>query len=175
MNPSVEIPVERIEKSIYLIRGEKVMLDRTLASLYGVTTKAFNQAVKRHRERFPTDFMFQLTMEEAQGLGSRSQSVTLKRGQNIKYRPYAFTEHGILMLSSVLKSERAVQVNIEIMRTFVRLRRMLASNVGLAKKLEELERKYDRQFKVVFDAIRQLMMPLEPKRKQIGFARTTKK
>ncbi|HUS11230.1 MAG TPA: ORF6N domain-containing protein [Pyrinomonadaceae bacterium] len=168
MNPSVaEIPVERIEKSIYLIRGEKVMLDRALASLYGVTTKAFNQAVKRHRERFPTDFMFQLTMEEAQGLRSRSQSVTLKRGQNIKYRPYAFTEHGILMLSSVLNSERAVQVNIEIMRTFVRLRRLLASNVGLAKKLEELERKYDHQFSVVFDAIHQLMIPLEPKRKQI--------
>jgi hypothetical protein len=119
--------------------------------------------------------MFQLTMEEAQGLRSRSQSVTLKRGQNIKYRPYAFTEHGILMLSSVLNSERAVQVNIEIKRTFVRLRRMLASNVGLAKKLEELERKYDHQFSVVFDAIRQLMIPLEPKRKQIGFARTTKK
>jgi hypothetical protein len=99
-----EIPVERIEKSIYLIRGEKVMLDRTLATLYEVTTKVFNQAVKRHRERFPSDFMFQLTMEEAQALRSRSQSVTLKRGQNIKYRPYAFTEHGILMLSSVLNS-----------------------------------------------------------------------
>jgi hypothetical protein len=119
--------------------------------------------------------MFQLTMEEAQALRSRSQSVTLKRGQNIKYRPYAFTEHGILMLSSVLSSERAVQVNIEIMRTFVRLRLLLASNAELAKKLEELELKYDHQFKVVFDAIRQLMIPSEPKRRQIGFTKAKKK
>ena len=145
------------------------MLDRDLASLYGVSTKVFNQAVKRHKDRFPPDFMFQLTIEEAQALRSRSQSVTLKRGQNIKYRPFAFTEHGILMLSSVLNSERAVQVNIEVMRTFVRLRQMLSSNAELAKQLKELERKYDRQFKVVFDAIRQLMTPPEPKRKQIGF------
>ena len=150
------------------------MLDRALASLYAVTTKVFNQAVKRHRERFPPDFMFQLTMEEAQALRSRSQSVTLKRGQNIKYRPYVFTEHGILMISSVLSSERAVQVNIEIMRTFVRLRLLLASNAELAKKLEELELKYDHQFKVVFDAIRQLMTPPEPKRKQIGFTKAKK-
>ena len=151
------------------------MLDRDLAVLYGVTTKAFNQPVKRHKDRFPSDFMLQLTMEEAQALRSRSQSVTLKRGQNIKYRPYAFTEHGILMLSSVLSSERAIQVNIEIMRTFVRLRLLLASNAELAKKLEELELKYDHQFKVVFDAIRQLMMPTEPKRKQIGFTGPKKK
>src|SRR6185295_11091857 len=144
------------------------MLDRALASLYGVTTKAFNQAVKRHRERFPSDFMFQLTMEESRVLRSRSQFVTLKRGQNIKYRPYAFTEHGILMLSSVLKSDRAIQVNIEVMRTFVRLRRMLASNSDLAKKLEDLERKYDRQFRVVFDAIRELMTPPPSRIKPIG-------
>ena len=169
------IPIERIERAIYLIRDEKVMLDRDLAVLYGVTTKAFNQAVKRHKDRFPSDFMFQLTMEEAQALRSRSQSVTLKRGQNIKYRPYAFTEHAILMLSSVLSSERAVQVNIEIMRTFVRLRLLLASNAKLAKKLEELELKYDHQFKVVFDAIRQLMTPAEPKRKQIGFTKAKKR
>ena len=176
MNRSVtRIPVERIEKSIYLMRGEKVMLDRALASLYGVSTKAFNQAIKRHKERFPSDFMFQLTMEEAQALRSRSQSVTLKRGQNIKYRPYAFTEHGILMLSSVLSSEQAIQVNIEIMRTFVRLRRMLGSNAELAKKLEELEMKYDRQFRVVFDAIRQLMISPEPRRKQIGFTKVSRK
>lgn len=165
----VRVPAERVEKSILVVRGEKVMLDRELASLYRVSTRVFNQAVKRHKDRFPPDFMFQLTMEEAQALRSRSQSVILKRGQNIKYRPYAFTEHGILMLSSVLNSERAVQVNIEIMRTFVRLRRMLASNAELARKLEELEKKYDAQFKVVFDAIRQLMTPPEPKRKQIGF------
>ena len=150
------------------------MLDGALASLYGVTTKAFNQAVKRHRERFPADFMFQLTIEETQVLPSRSQFVTLKRGQNIKYRPYAFTEHGILMLSSVLKSERAIQVNIEVMRTFVRLRRMLASNSELAKKLEDLERKYDRQFRAVFDAIRELMTP-QAKIKPIGFRPNTLK
>jgi ORF6N domain len=165
----VTVPIERIEKAIFLVRGEKVMLDRELAALYGVSTKVFNQAVKRHNNRFPPDFMFQLTMEEAQAFRSRSQSVTLKRGQNIKYRPYAFAEHGILMLSSVLNSERAVQVNIEIMRTFVRLRQMLSSNAELARQLKELERKYDRQFKVVFDAIRQLMTTPEPKRKQIGF------
>jgi phage regulator Rha-like protein len=167
-------PDEHIEKNIFLIRGEKVMLDRALASLYEVPTKAFNQAVKRHKDRFPSDFMFQLTMEETQVLRSRSQFVTLKRGQNIKYRPYAFTEHGILMLSSVLNSERAIQVNIEIMRTFVRLRHMLASNAGLAKKLEDLEKKYDRQFSVVFDAIRKLVTPPEAKREQIGFAKTKK-
>jgi hypothetical protein len=169
------IPVERIEKAIYLIRDEKVMLDRDLAVLYGVTTSALNQAVKRHADRFPPDFMFRLTLEETQGVPSRSQSVILKRGQNIKYRPCAFTEHGILMLSTVLSSERAVHVNIEIMRTFVRLRLLLASNAELAKKLEELELKYDHQFKVVFDAIRQLMTPAEPKRKQIGFTKAKKK
>jgi len=172
------IPLERIEESILLIRGHKVMLDRDLAYLYGVTTKVLNQAVKRHKDRFPEDFMFQLSMEEAKiwwtevrGGGLRSQIVTLKRGEHIKYLPYAFTEHGILMLSSVLNSERAIKVNIEIMRAFVRLRRILASNAELARKLEALEKKYDAQFKVVFDAIRQLMAPPEPEppKKRIGF------
>ncbi len=170
------VPPERIERSILLIHGHKVMLDRDLAYLYGVSTKVLNQAVKRHKDRFPEDFMFQLTMEEARiwwtevrDGGLRSQFVTLKRGQHIKYRPYAFTEHGILMLSSVLNSERAVQVNIEIMRAFVRLRRMLASHSDLARKLEALEKKYDAQFKVVFDAIRQLMAPPESKKRPIGF------
>jgi hypothetical protein len=170
------IPLERIERSILLIRGQKVMLDRDLASLYGVTTKVLNQAVKRHKDRFPEDFMFQLTIEEARiwwtevrGGGLRSQIVTLKRGQHIKYRPYAFTEHGILMLSSVLNSKTAIKVNIEIMRAFVRLRRILASHADLARKLEALEKKYDAQFKIVFDAIRQLMAPPEPKRRPIGF------
>ena len=170
------VPIERIERSILLIRGQKVMIARDLAYLYGVTTKVLNQAVKRHKDRFSEDFMFQLTMEEAKigwtevrGSGLRSQIVTLKRGQHIKYRPYAFTEHGILMLSSVLNSERAVQVNIEIMRTFVRLRRMLASHAELARKLEALEKRYDAQFKIVFDAIRQLMMPPETKKRPIGF------
>ena len=163
------IPVERIEKAIYLIRGEKVMLDRDLAAMYGVPTKVFNQAVRRHQERFPADFMFQLTKEEARSIRSRSQSVTLKRGSNIKYLPYAFTEHGVLMLSSVLNSERAIQVNIEIMRAFVNLRQMLSSNAVLSRRLNELERKYDRQFKVVFDAIRKLMSLPQPAHKQIGF------
>ena len=165
----VKIPPECIEKAIFLIRGEKVMLDRDLATLYGVATSVFNQAIKRHKNRFPPDFMFRLTMGEAQGLRSRSQSVILKRGQNIKYLPSAFTEHGILMLSSVLNSERAIQVNIEIMRTFAKLRQMLASNADLARKLEELERKHDSQFKIVFDAICQLMTPPPAKVKPIGF------
>ncbi len=163
------IPVARIEKAIYSIRGERVMLDFDLAALYQVTTKALNQAVRRNRERFPLDFMFQLTTDEVLSVRSRSQSVTLKRGQNIKYRPHAFTEHGILMLSSILKSERAIQVNIEIMRAFVKLRQMLAANVELSRRLDELEGKYDRRFKVVFDAIRQLMSPPPPGRKPIGF------
>ncbi len=177
------IPIERIEKAIYLIRGEKVMLDRDLANLYGVSTKVFNQAVKRHRDRFPPDFMFQLTIGEARewwlavnANRLRSQTVTLKRGQHLKYRPYAFTEHGILMLSSVLNSERAIQVNIEIMRAFVKLRQMLASNAELSRRLDELESTYDHQFKVVFDAIRKLMSPPVRDRKEIGFrSRSVKK
>ena len=163
------IPVERIEKAILLIRGKKVMLDADLASLYGVETRALNQAVKRSIERFPSDFMFHLTADEAAFL--RSQTVTLKtgRGRHRKYLPFAFTEQGVAMLSSVLRSPRAVQVNIEIMRAFVRLRKMLASNAELAKKLSALEKKHDAQFKVVFEAIRQLMAPPEPKKKGIGF------
>jgi hypothetical protein len=172
------IPAERIERSILLIRGQKVMLDRDLAYLYGVTTKGLNQAVKRHKDRFPEDFIFQLTMEEAKiwwtevkGVGLRSQIVTLKRGEHIKYRPYAFTEHGILMLSSVLNSDRAIKVNIEIMRAFVRLRQILSSNKELSRRLDELENKYDAQFRVVFEAIRQLMRPAEPEppKRRIGF------
>jgi hypothetical protein len=163
------IPVEAIEKRILLIRDEKVMLDSDLAELYRVEIKALNQAVKRNIERFPADFMFQLTTEENELL--KSQIVTLKpgRGKHRKYLPYAFTEQGVAMLSSVLKSERAIRVNIEIMRSFVRLRRMLSSNAELARKLTALEKKYDLQFKAVFDAIRQLMAPpVKPKRK-IGF------
>ncbi len=161
------VPSELIERAIFLIRGRKVMLDYDLAELYGVETKILNQAVKRNMKRFPGDFMFQLDIQEVRG--SRSQFVTLKRGQNIKYRPYAFTEHGILMLSSVLNSERAVQVNIEIMRAFMRLRALITSNQELAKRLDELEKKYDSQFKGVFDAIRQIMAPQEAGRRKIGF------
>jgi len=165
------IPAETIEKRILLIRDEKVMLDSDLAELYGVEIKVLNQAVKRNIERFPIDFMFQLTTEEYELL--RSQFVTLKpgRGKHRKYLPYAFTEQGVAMLSSVLKSERAINVNIEIMRSFVRLRQMLASNAELARKLATLEKKYDLQFKAVFDAIRQLMAPPSKPDKQIGFKR----
>ena len=164
---SSAIPTERITRAILLIRGQKVMLDRDLAELYGVSTKALNQAVKRNLARFPEDFMFQLTWEEVKN--PRSQSVTLKSGKNIKYLPFAFTEQGVAMLSSVLRSERAVRVNIEIMRAFVQLRQMLSSHADLARKLEALEKKYDAQFKVVFDAIRELMTPPAPPKRLIGF------
>ncbi|MFC1866808.1 ORF6N domain-containing protein [Thermodesulfobacteriota bacterium] len=159
------VPVERIEKSIYLIRGQKVMLDRDLAVLYGVETRVLNQAVQRNITRFPEDFMFVLSREEIMRI---SQIVTSSK---IKYskRVHAFSEQGVAMLSSVLNSERAVQVNIEIMRAFVRLREMLASHKDLERKLVALENKYDEQFKVVFDAIRALMKPLEKKQKRIGF------
>jgi hypothetical protein len=174
-NTSIALPDELIEDTILLIRGKRVILDHDLARLYGVATKVLNQAVKRNLDRFPEDFMFQLTKaetEECQRLKRlRSQIVTLKkaRGTHIKYQPYAFIEHGILMLSSVLKSPRAVQVNIQIMRTFVRLRQMLASNEILIERLNELEENYDAKFKIVFRAIRQLMNPQAVKRKPIGF------
>ena len=145
------------------------MVDDDLAELYEIPVKVLNQAVKRNRSRFPEDFMFQLTSEESDSL--RSHFVTLKtgRGRHRKYLPFAFTEQGVAMLSSVLRSKRAVQVNIEIMRAFVRLRQMLASNSQLATKLADMEKKYDAQFKVVFDAIRQLMTPPQPKKRKIGF------
>jgi hypothetical protein len=163
------IPVDRIEKAILLIRKQKVMLDADLASLYGVETRVLVQAVRRNLERFPEDFMFQLSKEEVDFL--RSHIVTLKRGrgQHSKYLPYAFTEQGVAMLSSVLRSQRAIRVNIEIMRAFIRLRQMLASHTELARKLEALENKYDAQFQEVFEAIRLLMAPSEPKRRAIGF------
>jgi hypothetical protein len=185
------IPAERIERRILLLRGEKVMLDFDLAELYGVATKTLNQAVKRNLERFPADFMFPLSEEEAL-LIMRSQIVTssgvsaskstepppLLRSQIVtssqkkrrsSHRPYAFTEQGVAMLSSVLRSPRAVQVNIAIMRTFVQLRQMLATHADLARKLAALEAKYDAQFKVVFDAIRELMREEKPSRREIGF------
>lgn len=161
------VPVERIEKSILFMRGQKILLDNVLAELYGVETKVLMQAVRRNIERFPEDFMFQLTLEEAEA--SRSQIVTLKRGQNIKYLPHAFTEQGVAMLSSVLRSKRAIQVNIEIMRAFVHLKQVAFSHAELARKIDALEKKYDAQFRVVFDAIRQLMAPPRPKKNQIGF------
>ena len=168
MKQSSLIPVERIEKAIYLIRGEKVMLDRDLAALYETTTKVLKQAVRRNIDRFPDDFMFILNPTEFQTW--RSQFVTSNADRiGLRYSPMAFTEHGILMLSSVLNSTRAVQVNIEIMRAFVKLRQMLSSNAVLSRRLDVLERKYDRQFKVVFDAIRRLVSLPQPAHKQIGF------
>ena len=162
------VPVELVERKIYLIRGHKVMLDSDLAELYEVKTKALMQAVKRNIGRFPPDFMFQLNNQEVMTL--RSQFVTSKSGKGgRRYTPYVFTEQGVAMLSSVLNSERAVHVNIAIMRAFVKLREMISSHKDLAKRLEELEKKYDAQFKVVFDALRQLMTPPEPGKKKIGF------
>jgi len=161
------VPLERIERSILLIRGHKVILDRDLALMYGVTTGNLNKAVSRNLDRFPADFMFSLTRKEFENLkfhfGTSSWGGTRKP-------PRAFTEQGVAMLSSVLRSQRAVRVNIEIMRAFVRLRQMLATHADLARRLDELENKYDAQFRVVFDAIRELMAPPpEPPGKRIGF------
>lgn len=174
------MPIERIENKIFLIRGQKVMLDRDLAELYGVPTKRLNEQVRRNLKRFPEDFMFQLTKDEVNSLifhsgNSRSQFATLKRGQNIKYFPYAFTEHGVAMLSAVLNSEQAVKVSILIIKTFVRLRQILASHKELARKVEELERKYGKhelEITAVFKVLKKLMQkPVEDQkpRKRIGF------
>jgi ORF6N domain len=167
-----EVPIDHqsVEHQIIHVRGQRVLLDFQLAELYGVPTKALNQAVARNKARFPVDFAFKLSWTESRAV-SRSQSVTLKQGKNPKYRTYAFTEQGVAMLSSVLKSPRAIQVNIAIMRAFVRLRGFIASHAELALKLAELEAKYDAQFKVVFDAIRALMEPdvTTVKKPRIGF------
>jgi hypothetical protein len=167
------VPSERIERSILLIRGQKVMLDRDLAQLYGVETRVLNQAVRRNIDRFPEDFMFPLTREEIMRISQFVISSvhpgvkTLKFSKNVM----AFTEHGVAMLSSVLNSPRAVQVNIQIMRTFAKLREIISQHKDLARRLDELEKKYDAQFKIVFDAIRQLMAPPEPQppKRRIGF------
>lgn len=161
------VPQECIESSIYLIRGQKVMLDQDLASLYGVSTKRLVQSVKRNIGRFPDDFMFPLTNREFATL--RSQIVTSSWGGR-RIPPHAFTEQGVAMLSSVLNSSRAIAVNIEIMRTFVRLRLLLLSQEEFSRKLSALEERYDQQFKMVFDAIRQIMTSdVPPKRQRIGF------
>ena len=155
---------------VVMLRGEKVILDADLAELYGVETKVLNQAAKRNLDRFPEDFMFQLTETEADELlNLRSQFVTSSGHGGRRYRPLAFTEQGIAMLSSVLRSPRAVEVNIAIMRTFVQLRRLMDSNRRLAEKIESLERKYDEQFAVVFEAIKQLIAEEEKPRRRIGF------
>jgi hypothetical protein len=171
MSQASLVPVERIAGAIVLLRGHKVLLDSALAALYGVEVRTLNQAVRRNRERFPADFMLQLTTEEVARL--RSQSVILKkgRGEHAKYRPYAFTEHGAVMLASVLSSPTAVETSVQIVRAFVRLRQMLGSNPELAQKLDALEKRYDSQFRVVFQAIRELMAPPAGTPKRIGFTR----
>jgi len=163
------IPAERITKKIYLIRGQKIMLDRDLAELYGVQTKVLKQAVRRNISRFPNDFMFELTDEEFQNW--RSQIVTSKSDRmGLRYKPMAFTEQGVAMLSSVLNSKRAIQVNIQIMRAFTRLRQMLSTHDELKKKIESMEKKYDENFKIVFEAIKQLIeVEDKPKKKRIGY------
>ena len=160
---------ESIGSKILWLRQEKVLLGADLAELYGVETRVLNQAVKRNIERFPADFMFRLTGKEVELLVS--QNVIPHPGRLGGALPYAFTEQGVAMLSGVLKSPRAVAVNIEIMRAFVQLRGMLASNAALSRKLAALERRYGEQFKIVFDAIRQMMAPPEPKKRRIGFVR----
>ena len=161
------VPMERVADRILSIRGHRVMLDADLAELYGVPTKRLNEAVRRNAARFPEDFMFQLTVDEAETL--RSQLATSNGRGGRRYIPYGFTELGVAMLSSVLNSERAVQVNIAIMRAFVRLRELAASHKDVLRRLDEMEGKYDRQFKVVFDAIRALMEPPKIPRRRIGY------
>ena len=160
------IPMDRIQRSIYLVRGQKVMLDRDLAELYGVETRVLNQAVRRNIKRFPSDFRFELTRDEVMRISQIVTSSDIKFSKQVA----AFTEQGVAMLSSVLKSDRAVQVNIETMRAYVRLRQMMASHANLSRKLEALEKKYDAQFRVVFSTIRQLMVSPSPKRRRIGFS-----
>ena len=167
--PGSVIPLERIERAILLIRGEKVMLDSDLAELYGIETGALNRAVKRNASRFPADFMFQITPEEAEILKCQIGISSSGHGGRRRSLPFAFTEHGALMLANVLNSERAAQTSVQVVRAFVRLRQMLVSNAELSRKLDAMEKKYDSQFKVVFDAIRQLMSPADTRRREIGF------
>jgi len=166
---------EAIERHIYLIRGHKVMLDADLAQLYGVTTGALNQAVKRNRSRFPEDFMFPLSRPEFENWRSHFVISNPEAKMGLRRRPYAFTEQGVAMLSSVLRSERAVMVNVAIMRAFVRLRQLLATHKDLARKFAALERKYDRRFGVIFQAIKQLMEPPGRPTRRIGFATPSQK
>lgn len=160
------IALENISRKIFFLRGFKVMLDRDLAELYGVETRTLKQAVRRNLSRFPEDFMFELTEEEFANL--RSQIVTSSWG-GIRYLPMAFTEQGVAMLSSVLKSERAIQVNIQIIRVFTKLREMLSTHEDLRRKIEEMESKYDKQFQIVFEAIRQIIDAEDKPKRQIGF------
>ena len=161
------VPIKNLINKIIFLRGQKVMLDSDLAELYGVETKMLKRAVRRNIDRFPADFMFEISNDEYISL--RSQFGTLKRGQHSKYLPYAFTEQGIAMLSSVLHSERAIKVNITIMRAFVKLRELLLTNKELNQKLQKIEAKYDKQFKIVFEVLKELMEKPKQPRKEIGF------
>ena len=168
MKRNALVPTVAIQQRIFFIRGQKVMLDVHLAELYRVATKNLNKAVRRNKDRFPGDFMLQLTKEEFNSLRFHFGTSNAGKGGR-RYLPYAFTEQGIAMLSSVLHGRRAAQVNIEIMRAFVKLRELLATHKDLARKLEELERKYDAQFRVVFDAIRRIIQPPDKPKRRIGF------
>ena len=161
------VPIENLINKIIFLHGHKVMLDSDLAKLYGVETKMLKRAVRRNIDRFPVDFMFEISDDEYISL--RSQFGTLKRGQHSKYLPYAFTEQGIAMLSSVLHSERAIKVNIAIMRAFVKLRELLLTNKELNRKLQKMEAKYDKQFRIVFEVLKELMEKPKQPRKEIGF------
>ena len=166
------IPIEKITEKIYLIRGARVMLDKDLAALYGIENRVLKQDVRRNIDRFPSDFMFELSKMEYQSL--RSQNVILKRGQHSKYLPFVFTEQGVAILSSVLKSDRAVQVNIQIMRAFIKMRQMYISHEDLKQKIIAMERKYDKQFQIVFEAIKQLLDEDEKPKRKIGYVKTPK-
>ena len=163
----IKLPVEHVQQRILLMRGEKVILDADLAALYGVTTKRLNEQVKRNQARFPGDFMFQLNeTEKAEVVANCDHLARLRFSPTL---PYAFTEHGAIMVANILNSERAVEASVQVVRAFIKHRQMLASNAELGRKLNELEAKYDQQFSAVFDAIRQLMIPPPPPRKPIGF------
>ena len=165
-----------VAERIHIIRGQKVMLDADLAEVYGVTTRRLNEQVKRNRKRFPEDFMFQLSKAEAQEFVNRSQFATgSQKHRDPRYRPYAFTEHGAVMLASVLSSPIAVEASIQVVRAFIKLRTILAAHKELAQKITELEQKYDERFKVVFAAIKQLMEPPPGPKRQIGFKTSEKK
>lgn len=161
-----------IQSKIFLIRGQKVMLDRDLAELYGIETKALKRQVRRNLKRFPKDFMFELTEEETKNWRCQFGTSNLSDKMGLRYLPFAFTKHGVLMLSSVLGSEKAVEVNIQIMRTFVRLRQLMQTHKGLLEKIKRMESKYDHQFKVVFDALREIMAEEEKPKRKIGFHTT---
>jgi len=167
--------VKNIEALILVIRSHRVMLDSDLARLYGVTTKRINEQMKRNRKRFPDGFVFQLTLEEAKNvLSSRSQIATLKKGQNVKHAPHAFTEHGAIMLASVLNSPVAIQASVFVVRAFVRMRSIIADYSRLAARVDELEERYDSRFQDVFKAIRQLIVPPNLPQRTIGFIATRK-